>query len=35
VLKQTTLSSRFIYEATNHRRSRFYFEAIGKRGTSG
>jgi hypothetical protein len=23
------VSSRFIYEATNHRRSRFYFEAIG------
>jgi hypothetical protein len=27
--KHESLSSRFIYEATNHRRSRFYFEAIG------
>ena len=27
--KPDQLSSRFIYEATNHRRSRFYFEAIG------
>ena len=33
--KLIRVSSRFIYEATNHSRSRFYFEAIGEKGVCG